>query len=222
MPENDSLGYVLRRPPISQLTWGCLPEQRDCVRQPRWVVPDLGGEIRTPMGVSFSTDAETRVLALVNTPCSEPMASSAVLHLEEPLRLRRIYLLTANLTKTLKCYYPGAEIFASYTDGTELLKQLIPPYTMSSISQHFAPFCYSIPFGRMDVSPVIPQPQSANLAVCDMVLDPRKRVGRLEFRCVAAETIFAILGITLLQAPNSSNWREWNNDASSGVDHGTT
>jgi hypothetical protein len=200
MPEKDSLGYVLKRPPVSQLTWGCLPEQRDCMRQPRWIIPDLGGEFSPPMGVSFLTDAETRVLALVNTPCSKPMASSAVLHLETPVRLERIYLLTANLTKTLKCYYPGAEILASYTDGAELLKQLIPPYTMSSMSQIFAPFCYAIPFGRIEGSPVLPQPQSANLAVCDIVLDPAKYVRRLEFRCVAAETIFAIVGMTLLEA----------------------
>lgn len=200
MQEKDSLGFVLKRPPVSQLTWGCLPEQRDCLRQPRWVIPDLGGEFSTPIGVSFSTDAETRALALVNTSCSKPLPSSAVLHLETPLRLERVYLLTANLTKTLKCYYPGAEIIASYTDGTELLKQLIPPYTMSCMSQHMAPFCYAIPFGRIEGTPVVPQPQSANLAVCDMVLDPAKNVSRFEFRCVASETIFAIVGVTVLEA----------------------
>lgn len=63
-----------------------------------------------------------------------------------------------------------------------------------------SPYCYTIPFGRLDQSPVIPQPQSPNLAVCDMVLDSGKYVSRLEFRCVASETIFGILGVTLLEA----------------------
>jgi hypothetical protein len=63
-----------------------------------------------------------------------------------------------------------------------------------------APFCYAIPFGRIEGTPVVPQPQSANLAVCDMVLDPAKNVSRFEFRCVASETIFAIVGVTVLEA----------------------
>jgi hypothetical protein len=47
------------------------------------------------------------------------------------VRLDRVYLLTANLTKILRCYYPGMEIIVRYTDGTRLLKLLIPSYTMS-------------------------------------------------------------------------------------------
>ncbi|HEV2378975.1 MAG TPA: DUF4450 domain-containing protein [Terriglobia bacterium] len=204
MPQKDELGYVLEAAPTSLLTWGCLPEQRDCARQPRWEVPDLEGEIHTPFGVSFLTDAETNLLALVNTRCSKPLPTSAILRLETPRRLERLYLLTANLTKTVKCYYPAAEVIVHYADGTRLVKQLIPPYTMSCMAQHFSPYCYAIPFGKLEQSPVIPQPQSPNLAVSDVVLDATKNVSGLEFRCVASETIFGILGVTLLTASDRS------------------
>ena len=200
MPRKDHFGYILTRPPASQLTWGCLPEQRDCHHTPSWEIPDLGGDFQTPFGVSFSTDRQTKVIALANTQSWKALPSSVVLQLEAPLRLEKIYLLTANLTKTLKCYYPGGEIIADYTDGTEILHQLIPPFTMGCMAQHFSPYCYAVPFGHLERSPVIPKPESANLAVSDVVLDSRRRVSRLEFRCVASETIFGILGITLLQA----------------------
>jgi hypothetical protein len=119
------------------------------------------------------------------------------------LRSEKVYLLTANLTKTLKSYYPGGEITALYTDGTSLLKQFIPPYSMDCVAQHFSPYCYAIPFGQLDGSPVIPKPQSTNLAVSDVVLDSDRQVAQLEFRSVASETIFGILGVTLLRATNT-------------------
>jgi hypothetical protein len=114
-----------------------------------------------------------------------------------------MYLLTANLTKTLKSYYPGAEIIVSYTDGRKLLTQLIPPYTMSCMAQHFSPYCYGICFGRLDGSPVMPKPESVNLAVSDLVLDSGRSVAQIEFRCLASETIFGILGVTLLKAADA-------------------
>lgn len=202
MPKKDQLGYILMRPPVSQLTWGCLPEQRDCVQTPVWNIPDLGGKIETPFGVTFSTDKRTRLMALVNTQNRKALPTSAVVRLDKPLRLEKIYLLTANLTKTLKCYYPGGEITVGYTNGTKLLKQFIPPYTMNCMAQHFSPHCYAIPFGHLARSPVIPKPESVNLAVSDIVLDPERRVSQLEFQCVASETIFGILGVTLLEASN--------------------
>jgi hypothetical protein len=203
LPERDHLGYILKRSPMSQLIWGCLPEQLDCNPTPIWNIPDLQGVVHTPFGLSFSTDQRTKLMALANTRCWKALPSSASLRLETPLRLEKVYLLTANLTKTLKSYYPAGEITVVYTDGTSLLKQLIPPYSMDCVAQHFSPYCYAIPFGQLDGSPVIPKPQSTNLAVSDILLDSEKSVTQLEFRCVASETIFGILGVTLLKAPDS-------------------
>jgi hypothetical protein len=200
LPEKDGLGYILMRPPVSQLTWGDLPEHLDCDRTPRWEILDLRRDFQTPTGIPFLTDEGTKVLALVNTEPYKALPSTAVLGLDRPMRLEKVYLLTANLTKTLKCYYPGGEVVAYYSDGSKQVIQLIPPYSMSCMAQHFAPNCYAIPFGKLVGSPVIPQPQSVNLAVSDLLLSPEKSVSHIEFRCVASETIFGIVGVTLLHA----------------------
>jgi len=200
MPEKDALGYMLMRPPLSQLTWGDLPEHLNCDRTPHWEIPDLRRDYRTPTGIPFLTDEGTKVLALVSTEPYKTLPSAAILCLETPMRLEKVYLLTANLTRTLKCYYPGGEVIAYYTDGSKQVVQLIPPYSMSCMAQHFAPNCYAIPFGKLVGSPVIPQPQSVNLAVSDLLLSPEKSVSHIEFRCVASETIFGIVGVTLLHA----------------------
>ena len=204
MPEKDQLGYILMRPPVSQLTWTCLPENRlpggrGSGQTPHWEIPDLRGDFETPVGVPFLTDEETRVLALHNTEPHGLLPSAAILQLNEPIGLEKVYLLTANLTKTLKCYYPGAEVIVHYTDQGEQLTQLIPPYTMSCMAEHFSPTCYPIRFGKLVGSPVLPRPESIGLALSDIVLDPQRAVAQIEFRCVASETIFGILGVTLLQ-----------------------
>jgi hypothetical protein len=205
MPEKDRLGYVLMRPPLSQLTWTCLPENRLTAgpgsgQTPHWEIPDLHRDFETPVGVPFLTDEETRVLALNNTEPRGLLPSAAILRLERPVRLEKVYLLTANLTKTLKCYYPGGEVIVYYAGGERQVIQLIPPYSMSCMAQHFSPKSYAIPFGKLVGSPVIPKPESVNLAVSDLLLDPEKSVSHIEFRCVASETIFGILGVTLLAA----------------------
>ena len=86
--------------------------------------------------------------------CTEPyeqLPSRATLTLPKPLRPEKIYLLTANLTKAVKCYYPGAEIVVPLHDGGEKeTHQLIPPYTMSCFGQKFCPRAYPIPFGKIN------------------------------------------------------------------------
>jgi hypothetical protein len=204
MPKEDTLGYILMRAPASQFSYGCLPEQFLTPESlPYWKVPGLDPDFRTPFGIPFMTGG-TKVLALVNTEPRSELPSAALLALEEPLRLEKLYLLTANLTKTLKSYYPGAEVVIHYASGPAHIAQLIPPYTMSCATQHFSPHCSALRFGNMIGSPVIPNPDSSNLAVSDVVIDPKRLVEEIEFRCVTSETVFGLLGATLLLARQES------------------
>ncbi len=198
MPPKDRLGYVLMRPPMSQLTYGCLPEQREAEWTPHWEVPDLHTNFETPVGVPFLTDEKTRILALVNTEPRQQLPAAAVLRLSEPVRLEKIYLLTANLTKTLKCYYPGAEMIVHYSSGSSQTIQMVPPYTMSCMVQRMSPNAYAVPFGRLPRVSVISS--DTHLAVCDLLPDPSRLVSAIELRCVASETIFGIVGMTFLLA----------------------
>lgn len=216
MPSKDKLGYVLMHPPVSQLAWNCLPENtygpQDRTLSTtefdiQWEVPSFKNDFQTSIGIPFMTGSnpikkgvKNNILALVNTEPYEQLPSAAVLEFKEPVRLEKIYLLAANLTKTVKCYYPGAEAVVHYISGGNEIVQLIPPYTMSCMAQPFAPYSYSIPFGRFtgNVSSFGPREKIANVAVSDIMLDPGRAVTRIELRCVTSETILGILGITLL------------------------
>jgi hypothetical protein len=209
MPLKDALGYYLPTRPIDQFEYQTLPE--GVCGTASFEPPPFAGEITTPFGVSFDVGAHPlpagakgNILALACTEPYEQLPSQATLTLPKPLRLEKIYLLTANLTKTVKCYYPGAEIIVHYTAGEKETCQLIPPYTMSCFGQRFCPRAYVIPFGKIngDVTPLNMGGNQPHLAVGDVVLDAARAVRQIELRCVASETVFGIMGITLLEAVN--------------------
>jgi hypothetical protein len=122
------------------------------------------------------------------------------LKLPEPRRAEKLYLLTANLVKPLKCYYPGAEVVIHYADGSEQLRQMIPPYTMPSVIGNICPRAYALPIGKLtgNAGPVVDT--QAYLSLTDVVLDPSKPVASIELRCVATETLLGVAGATLLEA----------------------
>ena len=83
-------------------------------------------------------------------------------------------------------------------DQTELL---IPPYTMGNILYPVAPALYHIPFGNSSsLSMAIGNPSKTGLSVQDIIVDPTRKVESIELKCTTSETIFGIMGITLLQA----------------------
>ena len=145
---------------------------------------------------------EKDILALVSTEPYEQLPSAAVMRLKKPMALEKIYLLTANLTKTLKCYYPGAEVVVRYEEGDDQIVELAPPFNMSCMVQHFNPRALPIPFGQIvNGGHPLNRGKDCHLAVTDLVLDPERKAREIEFRCVASETIFGIVGVALLRAP---------------------
>ena len=55
----------------------------------------------------------------------------AVVRLGHPVFAEKIYLLSANLTKTSKSHYPTAEIEIVYEKGENQVIPLIPPYNIA-------------------------------------------------------------------------------------------
>ena len=209
MPLKDALGYYLPTRPIDQFEFQTLPE--GVCGTASFEPPPFAGEITTPFDIPFAVGAHPppagakgNLLALACTEPYDQLPSQATITLPKPHRLEKLYLLTANLTKTVKCYYPGAEVIVHYTTGQTQTHQLIPPYTMSCFGQKFCPRAYAIPFGKIhgDVGPLNMGGNHPHLAVTDVVLDAARAVRQIELRCVAAETVFGILGITLLEAMN--------------------
>lgn len=195
-PPRDEHGYVLLNNVMSIYDSGILPEHLLSLTQ--WEMPPWNSSFSTPSGIHFQT-APNKIMALC---CTEPYAqfSSAVnLKLRQPERLEKLYLLTANLTKPLKSYYPGAEIVVHYADGTTQLCPLVPPYTMPSVVDNICPRAQAIRFGQITHGSTSIDP-TCFLSVTDLVLDPRKPINAFDFRCVATETLFGILGATALEA----------------------
>lgn len=97
----------------------------------------------------LTAGAKGNILALAATEPYAQLPSRAVLKMPRPMQLEKVYLLTANLTKAVKCYFPGAEVVVHYADGEDQIVQLVPPYTMSNFGQIFCPTAFAIPFGTM-------------------------------------------------------------------------
>jgi hypothetical protein len=105
------------------------------------------------------------------------------------------------LVKTLKCYYPGAELVFHYTDGSRQIHQMIPPYTMPCVVGTLCPRAHTVQIGRLvgNGGPVL-DPQGC-LSLTDVELDSSKPLAKIELRCVATESLLGIVGMTLLDAP---------------------
>jgi hypothetical protein len=195
-PPRDAHGYVLLNNIMSIYDSGVLPEQ--VVSGTRWEAPPWAANFTTPSGIQFQT-APGKILALCCTEPYDRFSSAVTLKLARPERLEKLYLLTANLAKSLKCYYPGAEVRVSYADGTSQTFPLIPPYTMPSLVTNICPNAQAIPFGQLTHGST-PIDNSCYLSVTDLVLNPSKPAVDFEFRCVATETLLGIIGATALEA----------------------
>ena len=210
MPIKDAHGYVLLNSVMSIFEYGTLPEQ--WVSRKRGVMTVPTGPF-IAAGVPFRlADARSRpktspseppnnILAICCTQPYKQFPGSVTLKLGKPRRLVKLYLLTANLVKTLKCYYPGAEVVVRYADGTERLHQMIPPYTMPSAVSNICPRAHNVKIGHIvgggnDVSD-----PNMYLSVTDVPLDPSKPAESIQLRCVATETLLGVVGLTLLEAP---------------------
>lgn len=198
LPLKDERGWVLTNSVMSVLeAYGNLPEQMVAggylqLDQPGGLPPIIRG---VPVGAE-----PNRLLAICGTQPYEQFPSCVTLQLASPRRAEKLYLLTGNLVKPLKCYYPGAEVVIQYTDGHRQLHQMIPPYTMPSLIGHICPRAFLLPMGRLagHSGPVVDT--QGGLSLTDVVLDPTRLVAAIELRCVATETLLGVAGATLLEA----------------------
>jgi hypothetical protein len=131
----DEKGYRIFVPPVSLMGWGTLPEIYPIETQ--WLVPDWPEkwDIHVDFASLEGKKEANNILALVNTKNNASIPSEAVIKLAKPTAVEKMYLLTANLTKTSKSYYPAAEVIIKYDIGNDQIIQLIPPYTMASFNQ---------------------------------------------------------------------------------------
>ena len=212
-PARDGRGYVLLHSPMGQLAWGCLPEHAYGLDQEilpefdlQWDLPPLPSDYEPLPGLPFRTRGR-RLLALAATEPYDQLPSSARLDLTAgaaPRRLEKLYLLTANLTKTVKSYYPAGEITIHYAAGDPQHFSLVPPHTISCMAQPFCPRAYHVPYGRLrgavsGYGPVEAE-KIPNLAVQDVVVDADRAVTAVELRCVASETLLGLLALSMLPA----------------------
>ena len=156
MPNVDDKGYVLMSPPTAMYSYLNLEEGYSSDWR-SWNLPAFDGPLGdAEIGVGFDTGgkpvkggAKGNILALLSNEPYDRLPSEVIISLKKPLRLEKIYLLTANLTKSVKCYYPGAEVVVHYTSGKEQTEILVPPYTMGNMLYPVSPLLYHIEFGSI-------------------------------------------------------------------------
>lgn len=192
----DRLGYKLFSPPTSVLSYGVLPEQ---MTPAWWSVPYIPDRLRYPVPFSFIEHEPDKknLLALVNAENNQQIPTEAVIDLQNPVAAEKIYLLTANLTKTCKSYYPAAEVEVVYEEGESNVIQLIPPYNMPSMVQAFCPDAYPVPLGEIKKKQIMDF-DAPGLSVTDLITDPTRKIRKILFRCVTSETVLGIVGVSVL------------------------
>ena len=192
----DQSGYRLFAPPTSVISYGILPEQYSPAW---WSVPNIPDTLKYHVPFSFIENESNRknVLALVNSENNRDISSKVIIELKEAIQVEKIYMLTANLTKTCKSYYPAAEVEVVYETGKNQIIQLTPPYNMPSLIQTFCPDAIQIPLGKIENNQVFVS-VVPGLSVTDLVTDPTRKIKKVEFKCVSSETVFGIIGISLL------------------------
>jgi hypothetical protein len=105
-------------------------------------------------------------------------------------------MLTANLTKSCKSYYPAAEIEIVYEQGNNQVIQLIPPYNAVHDTVLLSR-CFPGAAGR-DQKKQTMDFDAPVLSVTDLVTDPTRKIREIVFRCVASETAVGLVAISLL------------------------
>ena len=216
-PPRDARGYVLQHSPMGQLAWGCLPEHTYGLEQEilpefdlQWEFPALPRHYEPLPGLPLRTGGR-RLLALAATEPYAQLPSAALIDLTAGAaarRLEKLYLLTANLTKTVKSYYPAGEITIHYAAGEPQRVSLVPPHTISCMAQPFCPRAYHVPYGRFhgavsSYGPVEDE-KIPNLALQDLVVDPDRGVTAIELRCVASETLLGLLALSVLPVASAA------------------
>jgi hypothetical protein len=194
----DRLGYKLFVPPTSVISYGILPEQHSPAW---WSVPSIPDTLLYPIPFSYIEHRpdKNNVIALVNAENNRDIPSECVIKFNKPVQAGKVFLLTANLTKPCKSYYPAAEVEVFYEHGDSRTFQLIPPFTMPSLVQSFCPGAFEVPLGKIENNQVFHGLVKPGLSVTDFVTDPAKRIAGMTFRCVASETVLGIIGISLLK-----------------------
>ena len=168
----------------------------------QWLLPEWPEKWDIPVPFPFfeRQAGAKNILALINAENKASVPSEAIIKLEKPVSVEKIYLLTANLTKTCKSYYPGAEVIVKYDSGDDQVIQLIPPYTMSSFNQSFCVRALNIPFGQLNKTQTMHKyGENTGLNLSDLVLDRERKVKQISLRCVSTETVLGILGMSLLK-----------------------
>ncbi len=194
----DRSGYKLFVPPVSVISYGILPEQHSPAW---WSVPDIPDTLEYPVPFPFTVHGRNKdnIIALVNAENNRNLPSEAILELKRPLQAEKIFLLTANLTKTCKSYYPAAEVEVEYETGKNQIVQLTPPYNMPSMIQAFCPDALQIPLGKIENNQVFLSGVIPGISVSDIVTDPARKITKMTFKCVTSETVLGIIGINLLE-----------------------
>lgn len=163
---------------------------------------DFNTSLHDSVPILTGQKGRKNMLALVSSQPYDAFSSSVTLTLPTPIKTAKLYLLTANLAKSLKCYTPHAELTFTYATGKTDLVQLTPPWTFAGIGANpgyeaYSPAAYAFPFGHLTG---VLGSATPKLTVQDVLVpSPELELSSIQLKVTTTETIFGIMGAALLR-----------------------
>ena len=156
-----------------------------------------------PFKLSAQPDTEAGEPMLVlarggSTTSTLPM--EARIAIERPVE--RIYLLALFHYYAIKAYSPQAECVLEYTDGSQSIQALTPPFSVDSVLRPESPWTWPVHVGHSTdpgwaVEHYMLGPIHAQIIA--LPADPAKTLKSLRVRQTSTESYMGILGITLVK-----------------------
>jgi len=148
-----------------------------------------------PMGPGEDLERHNDLLMLANTP---PRELPTTARFEVNRRLASVYLLSLNMTVSMKSYVPAVDILVEYEDGERELTQLIAPLNFDTYGQNFGINTVAYPLDDIELH--FPRRHAGwthQFTMTNIICDPDKVAKSIEIRSIATETFFGLAGMTL-------------------------
>ncbi len=199
-----------------------------------WCVPNMMADIddsgvrnlsengifRTPIGIGFTTEADTTKNNIVYTSLWDNYPDSVEIPLDGSAS--HAYLMMAGSTNHMQCHMVNGTVTVIYKDGTSDRLELINPETWAPIEQDFyvdgeafrmnqpRPYRVQLSTGYtardmdsiLDLrgSPTNPRRIPGGAAtILDLPLNPEKELDRLVLKTESLEVVIGLMGITLVR-----------------------
>jgi hypothetical protein len=166
----------------------------------------VSGVIESPDGVSYKVagsqdGSEPKNLLAVST--WRPYSLPGAVKVPVGQACEKVCLLLQSYVHPIKNYIPNGEIILHYTDGSQAVTQLIPPFNLDCYFQHFSREGTKVPLGELvwptrGFQPIDKRMTEAHADSLIIRCDSKKALRDIEIRATCSEAIIGVAGISVI------------------------